>query len=218
MTEIDLWLSKGAEVQEGLRLLAKYSPNSYLETLVKKSPERYSYLLKKELSKLSTIDIAQVSTKSYRKEYPFLQDPSCPYELKVLATDKITAYRNFATYHAKLFDCNTLDECLETAKKVIKFYTENCKIFSEFSYYSEHGQVLGKHPIFKEVNERKKLRKCGLLDLVQKQKNLKNSIWRLKARIQKGDRPDLDIERNSLLELKESQLKEVESLIKEYER
>ncbi len=218
MTEIDLWFTKGAEVQEGLRLLAKYSPNSFLDALVRQAPERYSYLLKSELSKLTTIDITNITVKSYRQEYPFLQDPSCPYELKILATDKITAYRNFASYHAKLFDCNTLQDCLETAKKVIKFYTENCKIFSEFKYYAEHKHILGKHPIFKELNERKKLRKCGLLELIKKEKNIKNSIWRLKARIAKGDRPDLDIARSSLIELKEKKLHEVDNLIKEYGR
>ena len=101
MNEIDKWLSSGAEVNEGLRLLSIYAPSVWLERLVKASP-RHAYLLRDKLLPFSesrrpkaqafseTYTEREGYGSSFRKKWPFLSDPLCPQELKVLAADMIT--------------------------------------------------------------------------------------------------------------------------------
>lgn len=157
MTEIEQWLKSGAGVQEGLRLLSVYKPNPWLVRMVERHPEKYRRLLVETLTgvKRSTVVETAVRSRSLREDWPFLSKPDCPPELKILAADKITAWRGYVQEHEKLYACITLEDCLETAKKCIFFYSQNRKILSEFAYYKEHGTVLGKHPVFEEMNHRR---------------------------------------------------------------
>ena len=218
MTEIRQWLDSGAEVREGLRLLSIYAPNLHLEKLVLSRPDRYHSLLMKTLSGIAGETVAETAAKapSLRDDYPFLSEPDCPPELKILAADKITAYRNFARYHEKLFSCSTLEECLDIAKNVIKFYNENAKIRLEFSYYQENHSILGKHPIFREMQRRNKLRSEGIIELMNRQRRLKGGIWRVRDNLKKTSEPKLIAERETLLESKLRELSEVEHLIEQY--
>ena len=125
MNEIDRWLEGGAGVPEGLRLLSLVEPSQRLERLVTAAPERFSYLLVNTLKKYATpnsplpsdTDTTPEGGKRFREEWPFLSDPGCPAELKILAADKITAWNNIRTLHEKLFSCSSLEDCFETAKK-----------------------------------------------------------------------------------------------------
>ena len=145
-------------------------------------------------------------------------EPDCPPELKILAADKITAYRDYVDAHRRLFDCTTLDECFATAENLIKSFSENRKILYEFTYYAEHHALLGRHSIFREMQELATLRKMGPVALVARQKNLKGSIWRIKHEITRGSKPHLDIERRNRLKAKERELAAVNKMIEEYER
>lgn len=214
MNDVGKWLQSGAGVQEGLRLLNIYAPNRHLETLVRLNPERYRKLLRKTLSKFSDGGPAQLRTNQFRNEWPFLADPDCPPELKILAADKITAYHSYVAGHEELFACETLDECFLTAKKVIENYKQNRKILSEFTYYKEHHSCLGKHPIFASMKRISSLRKMSVVSLMKKQKNLQGAIWRIKNEIRKEDKPHLFEEREMRLKVKEMELR----LIEEYEK
>lgn len=220
MTELELWLKTGADVHEGLRLLSVYKPNPFLARMVEANPDKYRPLLIKTLSGITREAVAATAgrTVRMRDEWPFLSEDDCPMELKILAADKITAWRNYSKNHEKLFSANSLEECLEAAKNCVFFYCQNRKIFSEFAHYKEHKALLGKHPIFQELDRLKDYRQMDVLSLVQKEKNLLQAIWRLKRRMGKGDRPDLDESRRELLGSKERELAEVRRLISSYNK
>lgn len=217
MKEIRQWLDSGAEVQEGLRLLNLYAPNKHLARLVSLSPARYKPLLVRTLTaKLPNVASSAAAPVSFREDWPFLQNPDCPNELKILATDKITAYRNYVAAHEQLFNCVTLEECYTTAKKVIENYIENRNIRSELAYYKEHGTVLGKHSIFNEVKHLAELRQLPVPELFRRKENLEEAIWRIGNEIRKGTKPHLLESRERRLKAKQRELAEVQRIIASY--
>lgn len=220
MTEIEQWLRSGAGVQEGLRLLSVYKPNPLFARMVERHPDKYAPLLVRTLAGVGMDSITRtaVRSKSLREEWPFLDDPDCPPELKILAADKITALRNFAREHERLSSCDSLEACLETARKCVFFYCQNRKILSEFAYYKEHGAVLGKHPIFEEYARRQELVDMGILDLERRRSNLRDAIWRLEKQLRMGERPDLAERRQELVETKRRELAVITKMIADYER
>lgn len=218
MTEIEKWIREGADVREGLRLLSAYRPNPWLAALVERAPDRYGHLLRRALGVMDKAASGEAASRrrTLRDDWPFLGDPDCPQELKILAADKITAMRGFAEAHAGLYSCATPEEAYETASKCILFYCQNRRIVSEFAYYKEHKAVLGRHEIFEDSRRMRELRTAGILELIRRQKNLRTSINKLKAKLRSGARPDLEIARTELLSQRERELAEVERLIEEY--
>jgi len=219
---IQNWLKTGAEVQEGLRLLGLYAPNNHLHRLVSLRPEQFKHLLIERLSSLlpSTPPVSSTITPvakiPFREQWPFLSDKDCPNELKILAADKITAYRNYTTAHQSLFDCTSLESCFVVAKKVVENFIENRKIHSELAYYKEHHVVLGKHPIFEEVKRIAELRQLPVAELFRRKTNLEEAIWRVQSEIRKGNKPHLLSEREQRLSAKRRELAEVERIISGY--
>ena len=215
---INNWLGSGAEVQEGLRLLAIYAPNPHLHRLVSMNPSQFKHLLVRVLSKkISAVEVpANLPRPSFRENWSFLADADCPSELKVLASDKITAYWNYVDAHQKLFSCFSLEECLVQAKKVVENYIENRKIHSELAYYKEHRSVLGKHPIFDEMKRLAELRRLSIQELFRRKSNLEDAIWRVKSEIKKGDKPHLQTIREQRLNRKQRELNEVMRIISTY--
>lgn len=229
MNEIDRWMDSGAEVQEGLRLLNIYAPNPHLDALVRKAPQRFAGLLERKLAGFSdsrrTVS-AQAGTAAavsviprvkFRENWPFLSEPDCPPELKILAADKITAWEESVRGHEELFQCTTPEQCFETAKKVVENNSNNRKIFSEFMYYREHRSVLGEHPIFKESRRMAELRALPVLELVRRKENLEEAIWRAGNEISKGTKPHLRAEREARIREKQRLLAEVDRMLKDYE-
>ena len=218
MNEISKWLNEGAGIQEGLRLLAIYAPNPRIDSLVRMSPNVFGFLLTQALSPFAASgSIRPVPTRQFRKEWPFLADPSCPPELKILAADKITAYANYTSEHKLLPSCTNLKECIERAKKIIENYTENRKILSEFTYYKEHGKVLGEHPIFDTMRKISELRSLPITKLLKKRKNLEDNIWRIQSEIKKNNKPHLLESRRERLRSRQLELEEVNRMIQDYE-
>ncbi len=220
MTEIEKWIREGADVREGLRLLSAYRPNPWLAALVERAPDRYGRLLRRALGVMDKAASGEAASRrrTLRDDWPFLGDPDCPQELKILAADKITAMRGFAEAHAGLYSCATPEEAYETASKCILFYCQNRRIVSEFAYYKEHKAVLGRHEIFEDSRRMRELRTAGILELIRRQKNLRTSINKLKAKLRSGARPDLELARAELLSRRERELAEVERLIEEYKK
>ncbi len=218
MTEIDRWVRTGADVQEGLRLLSVYRPNPPLARLVGRAPGRYRDLLIRTLTGIDRQTVAEAASgdSSLRSDWPFLADPSCPPELKILAADKITAWKEFVSWHSRLYSATSPEECLEAAKNSVKYYCQNRKIYSEFAYYQEHKTILGKHPVFDEMRRLRNLRSSGILSLVKKEKNLQGCVWRLRRDLASGSRHDLDESRETILESRMRELQEVRRMIEEY--
>ena len=220
--DVDRWLGSGAGVREGLRLLSIYAPNRHLDRLVRLAPERYGYLLKQRLAKLSSSPGMKTMAfprrpGAFREQWPFLSEPDCPAELKVLAADKISAYWNYVEGHEQLWNCRSLTECYEAAKKVVENFLQNRRIEDEFCSWRDRHVLLGKHPVFRQSRRLRELRSLSIVELVRKKKNLEGAIWRVKDEIRRGDRPHLLASRERRLKEKEEQLAEVERMIQSYE-
>lgn len=217
MDVIEKWIREGGGVEEGLRLLALYGPNHRLERMVKSRPEKYRPLLVRTFRRM-LLSWKEEEKYSFRREWPFLDDPDCPSELKILAADKITAMRSWAREHEALFSSGTIEECLEHAKNCVESFSRNRKILSEFNYYKEHGTVLGKHRIFADEKRMEGLRTMDLVSLKSRRDNLARSIRRLRSQVAKGDRPDLDGERSALIAAHVKELAEVDKIIDNYRK
>lgn len=218
ITVIQNWLNSGAEVQEGLRLLDIYAPNKHLRRLVALRPDRFRPLLIQTLSALIPKKTKPVciGKNSFREQWSFLSDRDCPNELKILAADKISAYRNYTSAHQQLFECVTEEDCFSVAKKVVENFIENRKIHSELAYYKEHRSLLGKHPIFDEVKRLAELRALPITELFRRKTNLEEAIWRIQSELRKGNKPHLDTTREQRLQKKRRELAEVERIISGY--
>ncbi len=219
-SEIDRWISSGAEVTEGLRLLGIYAPNKWLDTLVRKAPREYSHLLRKTLLPFATeVPFSQTLTRGgrFREDWPFLSEPDCPMELKALAADMITSWHDYVNAHEELFSCSTPEECYEAAEKTIKNFSRNSSSRLEFQYYKEHRRILGKHPIFALSRRMDALRRLPVTGLVRKRRNVQDSIWRAEREIRKGDRPDLKASREERLARLRMTLDEINRMIEEHE-
>lgn len=197
-----------------------YAPNKWLGALVRKAPKEYSHLLKKALLPFATeVPFSQTLTRGgrFREDWPFLSEPDCPTELKALAADMITSWHNYVNAHEDLFKCTTPEECFEAAEKTIRNFTQNSSSRLEFLYYKEHRRVLGKHPIFALAKKMDELRRLPVTSLIQKRKNVQDSIWRAERGIRKGDRPDLKIQREERLARLRMTLNDINRMIEEYE-
>lgn len=225
--EVLNWLQKGCDSDQGIALLEKYSKNTFLIRLIKIDPIKNVKLLKDSLCKIANVDppshnsTSEPQTKSnfsrdtFRSEFPFINQPDCPIELKALVTDKFTSFYTYRDLHKKLRDCNNLSECADISKKLIDNYTENRAIYAELEYYKKHKVLLGKHPIFKHYSHVKEIRMLSMKDLVLKQIKLNHNIWRINSNLAKGDKPQLDAERKADLEVKQNELAEVNRLLGE---
>lgn len=153
-----------------------------------------------------------------RDDWPFLADPACPPELKILAANKITAYHNYTRAHDQLFDCVNEEDQYKTVHSVVENYIENRRIIAEFVYYKEHKHILGNHPVFSEYKEICALRKLTIVELVKVKENLEHNIWRIQSEISKGNKKHLQAEREQRLQAKKNLLDEAERIIINYSK
>lgn len=225
--EVLKWIASGCGIDEGVRLLEKYSKNRFLVRIVKANPAKNLPLIARELSSIAGISSDSISQSvpasagtrqrpsvgSFRDEFPFLNAPGCPMELKALVTDKFSSYYRYRRLHAQLWDCTTPRECADLARDIISSYQENRAIYEELDYYKKHGVILGKHPVFKHYNRMASLRKLSIKELVVKQMQLEHNVWRIESELKKKDKPHLDKERQERLQQKKAELAEVIRLL-----
>lgn len=220
MDDVDRWFESGMDTGKGLELVASLSPSPWLARLVTAAP-RFSWLISERLEPFRTM-VKEVtpdplmSSGAFRRKWPFLEEPDCPDELKILAADMITSWHAFSSAHEELYSCATTEECFETAKKVLKNFTQNRRIRSEFAYYKEHHKVLGKHPIFAGRERLAELRRAPLPELVKRKSSVEKNIWRLEGRIKAGDRPDLEADREERLAVWRRELEDINRTISDY--
>jgi len=148
--------------------------------------------------------------KKFRESWTFLSNPNCPNELKILAADKITAWKNYTEGHAKLFDENNH---YARAKYIVENFKENRAIYQELEYYKKHGSILGKHQIFAHLEKLKGLKRLNIQELYVKKKKLEHNIWRVESSIKKGDKPHLLTDREKRIKSKRSELDAVNQLL-----
>lgn len=149
-----------------------------------------------------------------RDEFPFLREANCPRVLKILVTDMVTAYDEYRKAHEDCFTAENEEQLLAYSKSTVENYLENRSIWEELNHFKETGEILGNHPIYEEMQELDEILKMNAADLAKEKKNLASAINRLKNQIEKGDKPDLNLSRNELIESKARLLSEVETLLK----
>lgn len=155
------------------------------------------------------------SREKLRKEFPFLGSPDCPLELKALVTDRISSYHRYQDAYPQLFTAGTPEECAEVAGRIVSAYIENRRTWEELNYYQEHHRVLGHHPIFRQFAKMRSLRAMSLRDLLRREKQVMNNIWRVKSEMKKGSKPDLEQARRDRLAGYEAELAEIRRLLDE---
>lgn len=148
-----------------------------------------------------------------RDDFPFLRDPSCPHELKILIADKITAYHNYTAAHTRLFEADSLEKTFEFSRDTVENYLDNQLIYKELNHFREKGSILGEHPIFDRLRRMDEIRSMRVGDLVTLKIRLENNLVRNRKKIRDQlNHPDSArrIERVRLMEL---ELTEVNRLL-----
>jgi exonuclease VII small subunit len=130
---------------EGLQEQANAVAHKVLEhtDVVDKVPENFKMIDSEELSPLRT-------------EFPFLNDKDCPEVMFVVVGKRISAYRRYQELHAKLQEVFegtlVLSEVqqVELVTATQEANAENLALWDELNHYNTTGEILGKHPLFRE--------------------------------------------------------------------
>lgn len=183
----------------------------------------YKTVIKKKLEALQSLPAAKAqpdpepaAKPKLREDFAFLSDPDCPNELKILASNKITAYHNYVSGHEKLFDCTSPIEQLQAAKFVTENFIENRLIHKELQHYKDHRQILGDHPIFAMLKRIRELSKLNVIELIKLKKKLQHNIWRLQSEIDKNNKPHLTPDRERQITEKKAEITEIDRLLARY--
>lgn len=134
-------------------------------------------------------------------------------ELEALASRKFGKYHAYVRLHAQLRDCTSLEQCADISRQLIDNYIENRMIWQELDYYRKHKSLLAKHPAFAEFRRRNELLHLPVKDLVYRQRQVTNNIWRIKSEMAKGNRPHLDSVRRERLVGYEKELADINRLL-----
>lgn len=225
------WLLGGADPEVGLRLFMDHcNPSHAICRLVSKSPDKHLQSIKTALLRASKLPLDfrpiispetiihqagsyDSNRPKLRNQWPFLAEPTCPPELKLLISDKITAYTECVKEYGNLTAAVSPEDQLKSVKNLVESFISNHEIFKELKHYSETGKVLGKHQIFQQYQRIKDLRKLNTLALFDKKKNLEHAIWRNESKIKKEKRTDLLTSRKNKIKELKMQLAEVIRLL-----
>lgn len=221
------WLLGGADHEVGLRLFMDYTnPSKPIARIVSKNPKIHLGIIKAALLKKAGLpydieiqpnSIQKTSLdepkRKIRSDWPFLADPECPPELKLLISEKITAYSNCIQFYNKLTDAGSLNDQLLIVGTLVSNFINNHEIYQELNHYKGTGKVLGKHAIFEQFKRIKILRNLPTMDLFKKKKNLEHAIWRNESKIKNEKRNDLLPDRQNKVKELKLQLAEVNRLL-----
>lgn len=108
--------------------------------------------------------------------------------MKILANDKITAFRNLQKAHEALKDPNlTIEQRKELAEIAVRNDEENVLIELELTHFAEAGEILGKHVIFSTRKIKSKLDKLTVLELAKRLNLVESYIRRDRANAAKAE-------------------------------
>lgn len=122
-----------------------------------------------------------------RDQFPFLKAKDCPPELKILVSDRISAYHAYVEAHKKLHENLKEEEIAQAVEDVVENYLENQLIFKELHHFQEKGEPLGKHPIWEQKQALEAIQQLGVKDLIKKKNSLTKGISTDKAKIAKEE-------------------------------
>lgn len=116
-----------------------------------------------------------------RDEYPFLNDPNCPNEFKILVADKISAYKNYAAKHAEALEAanegEAEDKLYELAKDTLANYELNQDAKEELDFFRDsNGKILGKHPLLADLKLNQDVNEMSEANLLKARNNGLKSV------------------------------------------
>ncbi|MBO6184194.1 MAG: hypothetical protein J6O88_05790 [Chryseobacterium sp.] len=117
----------------------------------------------------------------FRNEYPFLDNPNTPDELKALVTDKITAYKQYAGVVASILHAETQEKSeaklYELGKEALAAYEINQDIKAELDFYRDsNGRILGEHEKLKDLRMKQDVYDMSEADLVKNRANAMKNV------------------------------------------
>ena len=136
----------------------------------------------------------------FRENYPFLKDPDCPDELKIMVADMFSAYDRYRDAYTLLSPENPDAENLGAAKQVVENYLDNRAMWEELDYYKQNNTLLGKHPIFEELQLKKEITGIADIDLSKKLGNASANITKNKNKYEAATDDDKKAEYKTKLE------------------
>lgn len=213
-TKIHNWLEVGTPPEEGYQLLFPLLKSQALVRILSKQVPYQEQIIKAALAYHSGYTLPEKL--SFRQEFPFLNKEDCPIEMKILAANKLTAYHNFKEAHKDLFNCTSANEQFLTAKKLTENFVDNQLIWKELNHYKQTNTILGQHPVFKQLNQIKALRKLSPIVLIERRAKIEHNIWRIESELAKNSKPHLQVEREKRLQIRKSELAEIDRLIESY--
>ena len=125
----------------------------------------------------------------FREEFPFLRQPDCPDELKVLVADS----------HRMLVetpDDVATGETYLWAKTAVENFLENRQMWEELEYYKNNGEILGKAQAMRQAREKQEISSLTDLELSKQLGNAKSNISKGKNELEKA--PDEEKRANAL--------------------
>lgn len=165
----------GEETEETIQALATFVGVKETEDVIAAIEKAKEILV---TNKLENLDINTKESIKLRQQFPFLKNEDCPRELKLLVADLITAYEEFITKQPQLHNNATQEQLQQLVADVNGSYINRKEIFAELENYKNTGKLLGKHPLFKQLEEEETILKLDSTALSKKINNLTNYINR----------------------------------------
>ena len=200
------WLKSGCNLGKGVALYLQYGDNTRFKKMLRLDPGKNFFKLKLLLCRLAGLEetnysgaIREMERDRFREMYSFLSDRDW----------------RIVELHEKIFRCGSVEDCLAVSFELVNTFIEDYRIKQELDYYKNHHGVLGKHRIFESQSRVDKMRKMSVKELIRKEKQLRDNIWRIKSEIAKGDKPYLLHEREQRLKEREKELELVTRMLDE---
>lgn len=126
----------------------------------------------------------------FREDFPFLNAPDCPDELKVLVADMFSAYDKFREAHENMVnmpDNASIADAFKEAQTAVESYLDNREMWDELEYYKEHHEILGKAECLKSLMDKKEISALSDIDLSKQISNSRSNISKAKASLQAAE-------------------------------
>ncbi|TNE31760.1 MAG: hypothetical protein EP346_00150 [Bacteroidetes bacterium] len=103
--------------------------------------------------------------------------------MKLLISDRISAYHRYVIAHEQLYNCSTPEQFTVVAGKLIEDFLENQLIHKELKHYNDTRTLLKEHPIFEEQEIRARIYSLTLPELVARRNASKKSLRAIKSKL-----------------------------------
>lgn len=132
----------------------------------------------------------------FRQKFPFLNEPDCPDELKILVADMFTAYGKYKEAIEKLSDLREeeTDEAARLCKTAVEEYLKNRDMWEELEYYKEHGTLLGKAVKIQKQEPAEDYSGLSDLELLKKHNSALANVSKRKKALEKAQNNGIEDE------------------------